>query len=246
MKVVRPGRELPENTVQFHVPMDMSKLDIKNYLTSIYKLDVARVNTRIQHGKTKSLLINRKITKRKYPDYKVAYVVLVGRHSISNLWIQIMIIVGEIFGVTYLYNRLDNLCSRLRHWVPVGKVFFSRNASLHYKTCKRSHMYHKNVMVTQKRYERGMVYCSEFPGSCHAVGGGGVDLIVIVLYTVWDILERAPAWVWGLKKTSSSEAGASETFKFPDLFPKYTPKDEQTDQKQAEPTPEDTPHLRWF
>ncbi|RMX41918.1 hypothetical protein pdam_00006635 [Pocillopora damicornis] len=76
MKLVRPGRELPENTVQFHVPMDMSKLDIKNYLTSIYKLDVARVNTRIQHGKTKALLINRKITKRKYPDYKVAYVVL--------------------------------------------------------------------------------------------------------------------------------------------------------------------------
>lgn len=29
----------------------MSKMDIKNYLTSIYKLDVARVNTRIQHGK---------------------------------------------------------------------------------------------------------------------------------------------------------------------------------------------------
>ena len=31
----------------------MSKLDIKNYLTSIYKLDVARVNTRIQHGEMK-------------------------------------------------------------------------------------------------------------------------------------------------------------------------------------------------
>ena len=29
----------------------MSKLDIKNYLTSIYKLDIAKVNTRIAHGK---------------------------------------------------------------------------------------------------------------------------------------------------------------------------------------------------
>ena len=31
----------------------MSKLDIKNYLTSIYKLDIAKVNTRIAHGKLK-------------------------------------------------------------------------------------------------------------------------------------------------------------------------------------------------
>lgn len=76
MKVVRPGRDLPENTVQFHVPMDMSKMDIKNYLTSIYKLDVARVNTRIQHGKTKSIVKNDQLLKKKYPDYKVAYVVL--------------------------------------------------------------------------------------------------------------------------------------------------------------------------
>lgn len=33
----------------------MSKLDIKNYLTSIYKLDIAKVNTRIAHGKLKLL-----------------------------------------------------------------------------------------------------------------------------------------------------------------------------------------------
>lgn len=76
MKIVRPGREIPENTVQFHVPMDMSKLDIKNYLQSIYNVDVYKVNTRIQHGKTKSIVKNDKLVKKKLPDYKVAYVVL--------------------------------------------------------------------------------------------------------------------------------------------------------------------------
>ncbi|KAJ7330197.1 54S ribosomal protein L23, mitochondrial [Desmophyllum pertusum] len=76
MKVVRPGKELPDNVVQFHVPMDMSKLDVKNYLTSIYKLDIANVNTRIQHGKTKSIVKGDQLIKRKYPDYKVAYVTL--------------------------------------------------------------------------------------------------------------------------------------------------------------------------
>ncbi|CAH3014933.1 unnamed protein product [Porites evermanni] len=76
MKIVRPGRELPDNTVQFHVPMDMSKLDIRNYLQGIYKVDVYKVNTRIQHGKTKTIIKNDKLVKKKLPDYKVAYVTL--------------------------------------------------------------------------------------------------------------------------------------------------------------------------
>jgi len=76
MKVVRPGKEQPDNVVQLHVPMDMSKLDIKNYLTSIYKLDIAKVNTRIAHGKTKYLMKKDKLMKKKFPDYKVAYVTL--------------------------------------------------------------------------------------------------------------------------------------------------------------------------
>lgn len=53
-------------------------------------------------GKTKALLINRKITKRKYPDYKVAYVVLVGRYFIRNAQIQILFVVNEIFCDTNL------------------------------------------------------------------------------------------------------------------------------------------------
>ncbi|EDO31749.1 predicted protein [Nematostella vectensis] len=76
MKIVRPGRELESNVVQFHVPMDMSKIDVKNYLKSIYQVDVARVNTRIQQGKTKMIQKGDKLVKKKFPDYKVAYVTL--------------------------------------------------------------------------------------------------------------------------------------------------------------------------
>ncbi|XP_068710388.1 large ribosomal subunit protein uL23m-like isoform X2 [Montipora capricornis] len=72
VKIVRPGREIPDNTVQFHVPMDMSKLDVRNYLQSIYNVDVYKVNTRIQHGKTKSIVKNDKLVKKKLPDYKAS------------------------------------------------------------------------------------------------------------------------------------------------------------------------------
>ncbi|KAK3707201.1 hypothetical protein QZH41_019561 [Actinostola sp. cb2023] len=90
MKIVRPGRELDNNVVQFHVPMDMSKLDIKNYLCSIYNVDVARVNTRIQEGKTKKIAKGDRLVKKKYPDYKVAYVTLTKMVAILNY--------GEIMG----------------------------------------------------------------------------------------------------------------------------------------------------
>jgi large subunit ribosomal protein L23 len=50
VKVVRPGKELPENEVMLHVPLKMTKLDVRNYLQSIYNVEVAKVNTRIQLG----------------------------------------------------------------------------------------------------------------------------------------------------------------------------------------------------
>lgn len=56
--------------------MDMSRLDVKNYLESIYKIDVAKVNTRIQLGKTKTIQKGDRAFKRKFPDFKVAYVTL--------------------------------------------------------------------------------------------------------------------------------------------------------------------------
>ncbi|EPY78790.1 39S ribosomal protein L23, mitochondrial [Camelus ferus] len=74
IRLVRPGTAQPEDTVQFRIPMEMTRVDLRNYLERIYNVPVAAVRTRIQHGS------NRKRDHRnirvKKPDYKVAYVQL--------------------------------------------------------------------------------------------------------------------------------------------------------------------------
>ncbi|KAM6160696.1 large ribosomal subunit protein uL23m [Erethizon dorsatum] len=74
IQLVRPGVAQPEDTVQFRIPMEMTRVDLKNYLESIYNVPVAAVRTRVQHGS------NRKRDYRnvriKKPDFKVAYVQL--------------------------------------------------------------------------------------------------------------------------------------------------------------------------
>ncbi|XP_074853917.1 large ribosomal subunit protein uL23m isoform X2 [Carettochelys insculpta] len=74
MKLVRPGVPQPEDTVQFHISMRMTRLDVKNYLEKIYNVPVAAVRTRIQYGANNKR--NYKRQKVKIPDYKVAYVQL--------------------------------------------------------------------------------------------------------------------------------------------------------------------------
>uniref|UniRef100_A0A8B9V0J0 Large ribosomal subunit protein uL23m n=4 Tax=Anatidae TaxID=8830 RepID=A0A8B9V0J0_9AVES len=74
MLAVRPGVPQPEDTVQFRVSMEMTKVDIKNYLEKIYNVPVAAVRTRIQYGANNKR--NHKNQRVKTPDYKVAYVQL--------------------------------------------------------------------------------------------------------------------------------------------------------------------------
>ncbi|XP_029895445.1 39S ribosomal protein L23, mitochondrial isoform X2 [Aquila chrysaetos chrysaetos] len=76
MLAVRPGVPQPEDTVQFRVSMEMTKVDIKNYLEKIYNVPVAAVRTRIQYGANNKR--NHKNQRVKKPDYKVAYVQLEG------------------------------------------------------------------------------------------------------------------------------------------------------------------------
>ncbi|XP_019860599.1 PREDICTED: 39S ribosomal protein L23, mitochondrial-like [Amphimedon queenslandica] len=79
VKLVKPGRELPKDHVQCHVPMKMTKFDIKNYFERIYGVDIHKVNTRIQRGKEKNRVGKSiPISLRKYrtPDVKVAYLIL--------------------------------------------------------------------------------------------------------------------------------------------------------------------------
>uniref|UniRef100_A0A3B3CHV5 Large ribosomal subunit protein uL23m n=1 Tax=Oryzias melastigma TaxID=30732 RepID=A0A3B3CHV5_ORYME len=50
LTLVRPGKEQPPDTVQFRVPMEMTKYDVKNYLEKIYNVPVGVIRTRIQFG----------------------------------------------------------------------------------------------------------------------------------------------------------------------------------------------------
>lgn len=74
VRLVRPGKEQPPDTVQFRIPLEMTKFDVKNYLESIYSVPVGAVRTRIQFGSNKKRNhLNQRV---KQPDYKVAYVQL--------------------------------------------------------------------------------------------------------------------------------------------------------------------------
>ncbi|XP_067396697.1 large ribosomal subunit protein uL23m isoform X1 [Emydura macquarii macquarii] len=74
MTLVRPGVPQPEDTVQFRISMQMTRVDVKNYLEKIYNVPVSVVRTRIQYGANNKR--NHKNQKVKIPDYKVAYVQL--------------------------------------------------------------------------------------------------------------------------------------------------------------------------
>ncbi|KAL4622699.1 39S ribosomal protein L23, mitochondrial [Arapaima gigas] len=74
MTLVRPGKEQTPDTVQFRIPLEMTKCDVKNYLEKIYTVPVAAVRTRIQYCTNKKRNhLNQRVKK---PDYKVAYVQL--------------------------------------------------------------------------------------------------------------------------------------------------------------------------
>ncbi|XP_040265383.1 39S ribosomal protein L23, mitochondrial isoform X2 [Bufo bufo] len=74
MTLVRPGKPQPPDTVQFRISMEMTKLDVQNYLQRIYNVPVAAVRTRIQYGNNRKK--NHLHQRVKVPDYKVAYVQL--------------------------------------------------------------------------------------------------------------------------------------------------------------------------
>ena len=86
IQLVRPGTAQPEDTVQFRIPMEMTRVDLRNYLEQIYNVPVAAVRTRVQHGSNRRR--DHKNVRIKKPDYKVAYVQLVsesGRLCFSSL-----------------------------------------------------------------------------------------------------------------------------------------------------------------
>ncbi|XP_022363105.1 39S ribosomal protein L23, mitochondrial isoform X1 [Enhydra lutris kenyoni] len=75
IRLVRPGTAQPEDTVQFRIPMEMTRVDLRNYLERIYNVPVATVRTRVQHGSNRKR--DHRNVRVKSPDYKVAYVQLI-------------------------------------------------------------------------------------------------------------------------------------------------------------------------
>ncbi|XP_054828773.1 39S ribosomal protein L23, mitochondrial [Eublepharis macularius] len=74
LTLVRPGVPQMEDTVQFRIPMEMTRLELKDYLENIYNVPVATIRTRIQYGSNRQR--DHKNRRIKKPDYKVAYVQL--------------------------------------------------------------------------------------------------------------------------------------------------------------------------
>lgn len=72
LKLIKPKTATPKNTVVFHCSMEMTKFDIKNYLTKIYNLPVIYIRTRIEEGRY-IVVQGRRI---KEDDKKIAYAVL--------------------------------------------------------------------------------------------------------------------------------------------------------------------------
>lgn len=84
--MIRPEHAQPENVVNFAVSMEMTKFDVKNYLTEIYKVPVVEVRTRIAAGKSKQHPNFRYVVKN--DDVKIAYVTLVSNISIIQIIIM--------------------------------------------------------------------------------------------------------------------------------------------------------------
>lgn len=74
IQLVRPGTAQPADTVQFRIPMEMTRVDLRGYLQRIYNVPVAAVRTRVQHGSNRKR--DHRNVRMKKPDYKMAYVQL--------------------------------------------------------------------------------------------------------------------------------------------------------------------------
>lgn len=85
MKMVRNDKQPtpPPNVVTFHCSMQMTKHDIKNYLTKIYDIPVVDVRTEVRMGEFFRDPVKKYIKKK--DDFRVAVVTLVSnQHSTTN------------------------------------------------------------------------------------------------------------------------------------------------------------------
>lgn len=75
-KLCRPSPHIPPNQAVFKVPINLNKLDIRDYLTHIYGLQVVNVRTLIQQGELNRRGRNRSLHYSKGSTYKKAFVTM--------------------------------------------------------------------------------------------------------------------------------------------------------------------------
>ncbi|XP_060829351.1 large ribosomal subunit protein uL23m [Bombus pascuorum] len=74
LKLIKPEHNQPKNIVEFHCSMEMTRLDVKNYLEKIYNVHPVHVCTRIALGRTYIPKGHKFVAKE--DDMKIAYVTL--------------------------------------------------------------------------------------------------------------------------------------------------------------------------
>lgn len=83
MKMVRNDQKPtpPSNVVTFRCSMEMTKHDIKNYLTKIYNVPVVDVHTEVRLGEFHQDTVKKYVKKK--DDYRVAIVTMVSGRSLD-------------------------------------------------------------------------------------------------------------------------------------------------------------------
>ena len=82
LKIIKPVHKQPENVVQLHCSMEMTRLDVRNYLEKIYNVSPVHVRIRIGLGKTR--ICPKQHCVIKDDDKKIAYVVLVSGSELTT------------------------------------------------------------------------------------------------------------------------------------------------------------------
>ena len=70
IRLVKPVVEAPTDTVKFKVPIDMTKIQLKHWLTQLYGVSVVKVNTQVRAGRVSRTKAGTEAT----PRQKIAHV----------------------------------------------------------------------------------------------------------------------------------------------------------------------------
>jgi large subunit ribosomal protein L23 len=69
IRLMKPVVDAPTDTVRFKIPIDMTKIQLKHWLTQLYGVSVVKVNTQVRAGR-----VSRTKAGTETPRQKIAHV----------------------------------------------------------------------------------------------------------------------------------------------------------------------------